>query len=260
MDWKPERIWIAHRSVMGLFAAMFLISTSVQATPPALRTAALIEQHISRDLNARWESWAQHNLAFAAAGPNELPGSADSAANESQPPAQSATSAERIEIAEITLAPVARMSAREPIASAARTHVTRHTAWATVCVEQEEPGPAACRLETRLQDARTRQTLFRWQIGYAEDGRVLSVAQTPNGVLLSAGLELELTDIRATRLPFSTCSDSACESAFFMEDRLIDTLSARAAVSARFVTADGRPIELAVSMDGFASALGQLTP
>jgi invasion protein IalB len=141
------------------------------------------------------------------------------------------------------------------------SNVEQFDDWSKVCRKPASEKAASCYMQqaVRSPDEGKKDTpAFVWRLTKAEGGRLNSVAVTPIGVLLTAGLSFEFSSEKATALPYRTCTPGFCEAVFTLEPDLVKSLSGRKSIKASFRMADGRVVNMDLSLIGLQKGLASI--
>ncbi|MEM9715549.1 MAG: invasion associated locus B family protein [Pseudomonadota bacterium] len=128
--------------------------------------------------------------------------------------------------------------------------------WELRCFGEEEP--RRCLLS---QFARTAEgeVLAQMRVEALPEGAQAAGGVTiigPLGVLLTAGLTMQIDDGRINRYPFAVCERDGCLARFGITPTEVEVMKAGATATLAVVAAqsDGSPVPLAISLDQFTAA------
>lgn len=134
---------------------------------------------------------------------------------------------------------------------------TTYDNWVRVCPTAKSP-KKECFIEAVLANSADKKPILRWRLIRNEDGSASSVVVTPSAVTVAAGFELGLAKDKPTAIPFRVCAPQACELRFNMEPTLVETVSGKTVVPAKYINADGATVQFDIPMKGFKQAINSL--
>lgn len=138
-----------------------------------------------------------------------------------------------------------------------RPGVTRFDDWSRVC-QKNSVGSTVCYVETLLMNPENRETVFLWRLAFSEQKGLFSLLRSPAGVMLSAGLTLNLNPQAPSVFSYDTCYDKVCEVSFVIGQDLLKTILERPSILAKFVIWGGESVQFDIPMRGFAAAVNSL--
>ena len=148
-----------------------------------------------------------------------------------------------------------------PAAPAGQAEVTRQQDfgdWRLACTRAAQGGPSQCSIMQQLARADSRAAVFVWRIAKDGDGGLVSIWQTPDGVLLTRGVTMEAGTPKPITIPFETCSRGRCQATAKLAPDFVETLSKAQKLTATIVMLDRRPVTLPLSAKGLAEGLSAL--
>lgn len=144
----------------------------------------------------------------------------------------------------------------------ARPEVTAEQAygdWVYRCLKEPGGDGQTCSISQRIAREADKRTIFSWRIMQDGKGGLVSVWQVPSGVLLSRGLELDTGLDKPIVVPFQSCGNSRCQAVAGLAPEFVETLSGLKTVSAKVYLQDGKAVDMPLSADGLAAALGAIS-
>ncbi len=134
--------------------------------------------------------------------------------------------------------------------------------WTVDCGAPVAGAPEICRMTQILLDPENQRPIFDFTIFYppGQSGAPTALIRVPLGVLLPAGLLLQVDDGRTGNAPFSVCDPNGCLSQFQMEPQQITEMKAGNTMKIGFRRADGQGVQLPVTLIGFTAAFNQISP
>jgi invasion protein IalB len=134
---------------------------------------------------------------------------------------------------------------------------TTYDNWVRVCPTARSPRKE-CFIEAVLANSADKQPILRWRLVRNEDGSASSIVVTPSAVTVAAGFEMGLAKEKPTAIPYRVCTPQACELRFNMEPALVETVSGKTVVPAKFINAAGATVQFDIPMKGFRQAMNSL--
>jgi invasion protein IalB len=160
--------------------------------------------------------------------------------------------------------PAAALSAFLPVAGVAMAQEPALAApppWSTRCVSDARTAPLHCTAEQTilLRQQQGNQVLLtlRIQSPAARAPLTLSV-QTPLGLLLPAGLTLQVDEKPMLTLPMRTCDNAGCYAATPLTDDLAKALTSGKEVQVGLQTTAGEALVIHAPLAGIAEAIERI--
>lgn len=133
--------------------------------------------------------------------------------------------------------------------------------WSTRCVSDARAAPPACTAEqtiiVRQQQSNQILLTLRIQSPAARAPLTFSV-QTPLGLLLPAGLTLQVDEAPVLTLPLQTCDNAGCYAATPLTDDLTKTFGAGNGLRVGLRTAAGEAFAIDAPLAGFTEAIARI--
>ena len=98
------------------------------------------------------------------------------------------------------------------------------------------------------------QVLFVWVLGKSNEGKLVSVLQTPTGVTLAPGVEVKLARGAPRKAAYVNCDPSRCEATLELDDAFIRDASATETVEATMYSNAGQGVKFTLPFKGFDKA------
>ncbi|MEQ1770227.1 MAG: invasion associated locus B family protein [Devosia sp.] len=161
--------------------------------------------------------------------------------------------------AEVSVAaPVAAASSETPAMAAADAPAARQIGdWIYSCATPAGGSAAVCAITQQLNDPKSNALLFQWQIVRNANGLV-SVWQSPTGVLVDHGLVLVAGTPKPIAVPFRACNARNCDAVANLAADFQASLAGAKALSVTVTSTDGTALEFKFSPNGLADALAAL--
>jgi invasion protein IalB len=140
-----------------------------------------------------------------------------------------------------------------PAAGPVRTETQTFDQWTVTCRETTGQ-PKACTGALRVVQP-NQQLVILWEIGKGNDGAVRSVMQTPTGVLVQKGVDLQVGEQTVGKLEYVACVPQNCEASGVLDDALAKKLASAGEVTVTIHAKDGRDIHFKFPIKGIDKAL-----
>jgi invasion protein IalB len=134
-----------------------------------------------------------------------------------------------------------------------RTESLSFDQWRVTCREVSGQ-PKACSALLRVVQP-NQQVVLLWEIGKGKDGAVHSVMQTPTGVLVQRGVDLQVGEETVGKLDYVSCVPQNCEASGKLDDGLADKLAKAGEVTVTVHAKDGRDIHFKFPVKGIDKAV-----
>ena len=115
----------------------------------------------------------------------------------------------------------------------------RHTCSATLQVVQQQ----------------SNQVLFVWILGKNVENKLMSVLQTPTGIVIAPGVDVKFARGPARRAIFVNCDPNRCEATLDMDDALVRDAAAGETAEATVTGTNGQNVKFNLPIKGFDKAL-----
>ncbi len=99
-------------------------------------------------------------------------------------------------------------------------------------------------------DTKKHQLILGWLMGLNGKGGITSTFQTPTGVLVARGVDLQLGKSAVRHLDYSACGASGCEASLVMDDSAIADAEAADQAKITLYAADGKAVNLGIPIKG----------
>lgn len=99
-------------------------------------------------------------------------------------------------------------------------------------------------------DAKKHQLILGWLMGLNGKGGITSTFQTPTGVLVARGVDLQLGNSAVRHLDYSACGANGCEASLVMDDSMIADAEAADQAKITLYAANGKAVNLGIPVKG----------
>jgi len=140
--------------------------------------------------------------------------------------------------------------AQEPQTSSAQS-----AGWTSRCFSAARSGPAACSVEQSVTLQEGNRRLLTIRIDLPDQPRTPAIfVQTPLGILLPAGLSLQVDRAAPQRLDLQSCDPNGCYASGPLPDALLAALIAGASLRVGMQSGAQDPITIDIPLAGFTAA------
>ena len=161
--------------------------------------------------------------------------------------------------------PGAQAQAGAPQSPAAQSgpqpQVTKQEAygdWVFTCVALPDGSNQRCSIVQQISDSNTKSVLFVWRIVQNNSGGIVGIWQTPDQVMLTAGVRLEVGTPEPVVIPFETCGRGRCQAVATLADDFLATLAESKEPTVTLVGRNGKGVKLALSVNGLTDGIAAL--
>lgn len=218
------------------------IRIAVAASVLAIAAVSLPSQVSANTSRATAHPALPHPIAVAAA------------ATKTQAPAQSAQAP----------APAAQApAATGPV----RTEILRFDSWAATCHEFADPArKRTCNAQMQIQVQQQQQqqqtnlgqVALTWTLFINDNKQLVTVLQTPTGVMIAPGIEITLDKAPKRTIPFESCDTGFCTASQVIDNNLMRDLSAATTVQVTVKAMNGNAVNFNFPVKGTDKALSHL--
>lgn len=135
-----------------------------------------------------------------------------------------------------------------------RTEIVPHENWTVTCREFADKR-RLCSAVLQVVQQQNSQVLFVWILGKGNDGKVMSVLQTPTGVTLAPGVEVKLARGPNRKATYVNCEANRCEATLELDDGFVRDASASESVEATLYGTNGQGVKFTLPFKGFDKAV-----
>jgi invasion protein IalB len=140
-----------------------------------------------------------------------------------------------------------------PAAGPVRTETQTFDQWTVTCREATGQ-PKVCSAALRVVQP-NQQLVILWEIGKGKDGVIRSAMQTPTGVLVQKGVDLQVGTETVGKLDYASCVPQNCEASGALDDALAQKLASAGEVTVTVHAKDGRDIHFKFPVKGIDKAV-----
>jgi invasion protein IalB len=142
-----------------------------------------------------------------------------------------------------------------------RTEILRFDNWTVTClyfVEGPKKHSCSARLQVQVQQSGTTQTLMAWTVYPNESNQFVTDLQTPTGVSIAPGVQVEFDKKAKRTLAFDSCDTGHCTAVSTMDNAFIHDVSTAQAAEIAIHAQNGQTIQFNIPLKGFDKAYAQL--
>jgi invasion protein IalB len=152
---------------------------------------------------------------------------------------------------------------RPPPPTPQRTEILKFDNWMVTCFYfTEGPKKHACsaQLQVQVQQSGASQTLLSWVVSPNDSNQTVTDLQTPTGISIPPGVQIEFDKKTKRTLPFDSCDTGHCTAVSTMDANFIRELSTAQAAEILIHAGNGQTIQFNIPVKGFDKAYAQLRP
>lgn len=128
--------------------------------------------------------------------------------------------------------------------------------WSSTCTAAGRNEPIACMLEQRVVLRGTGTLLTAVRLNFPPNAVTPNIViQTPFGLALRSGIALQIDNDAPIDFDVQTCDQSGCYAGSVVTGQMLTRFTQAARLTVHFVGINKRPVDVPVSMNGFAAAL-----
>lgn len=162
-------------------------------------------------------------------------------------------------IATMLVAVSAGLTAWLPASVYAQDQKSKFGDWVIECRPFQADGPERCLLSQNIILRQSGKRVLNVAVARPADDKPFVAAVTaPLGILLPAGLILEVDDAELVRIPLRLCNVNGCQGSFPISDSVETAFTGGTSGRVIFRQPNGRPLRVEFSLNGFADAYKDL--
>jgi invasion protein IalB len=140
-----------------------------------------------------------------------------------------------------------------------RTEIVRFENWTVTCQEFAEGTPKkTCGAQLQVQQTGTNQTLLAWTVSINDSKQFVTVMQTPTGVAIAPGIELQPEKAAKRKLAFESCEPGRCTANFTMDAAMLREITAAPSAQVVIFAVNGQTVQFSFPIKGFDKAIAHL--
>ncbi len=147
-----------------------------------------------------------------------------------------------------------------PVQLPTRTEILNFENWVVTCNEfAEGPRKRVCSALLQIAQQNTNQTVFTWAVGIDNNKQMVTVIQTPTGVVIPPGVELKVGKLPPQKVPFASCDTGRCVASMPMDANLLREMTTVQSAEAIIQGTAGNTVTFNIQMKGFDKAYAVLS-
>ena len=123
----------------------------------------------------------------------------------------------------------------------------------------EGPRKRICSAQLNVTQQNSNNVLLTWTIGLNNEFKPISVIQTPTGVSISPGVEVQLGKAAVRKLPFVSCEPNRCTASVPIDNSLVRDMSATQTADVVIYAPNGSGVKFNFSLQGFDKAYAEIS-
>lgn len=127
--------------------------------------------------------------------------------------------------------------------------------WKLDCGVNPRTSKKQCTIAQQLTDEVSKSVIFAWLIGNDGEGNLVAVWQTPTGVLVNRGVEIDVGTGKPIAVPYTSCITGHCEAIANLAPDFIHALATATRATVTVYTVAGRGMTFTLSVNGLAEAI-----
>jgi invasion protein IalB len=134
-------------------------------------------------------------------------------------------------------------------------------AWEVKC-EKADDGPEICHIFQEVSEPKNKQKLLHIAVGYLADkpDRPVAFVTVPLGVLLPAGLSMQIDSTEPVKMPLEVCLPTGCRMGFALNGKLLEAFKNGSTAKFTFYDMARQQAVADVSLSGFTAGLAAVKP
>lgn len=117
-----------------------------------------------------------------------------------------------------------------------------------------------CSASNRIVNQESGQVLFVWLVGKNTEEKLVSTFQTPTGIFIAPGLELQLNGPDVHKVDYTACDAQRCVANILMNDKFVAELKNTKELSAKIISVTGHNILFKIDTAGIEEVLATIMP
>jgi invasion protein IalB len=140
-----------------------------------------------------------------------------------------------------------------------RTEIVRFDGWAVTCNEfTEGPRKRVCSAQLLVQQQGTNQIVLAWVISINDNKQFVTAMQSPTGVRIGPGIEIQLEKVAKRTIPFESCEPQRCIASMVMDATMMRDVTASTKAQIVIHAVSGQVLNFDIPVKGFDKASAQL--
>ena len=160
----------------------------------------------------------------------------------------------------ITVAQAPQPQAAPPVAAAPPAQLPGEPMgdWLFNCTTNSQTSMKQCTIMQQLSDEKSKSVVFAWLIGDDGKGNLVSVWQTPTGILVNRGVAIDVGTEKPIAVPFTACITGHCEAVATLAPDFVETLIKAEKATATIFAVSGQGLTFKLSVKGLSDGIAAL--
>lgn len=138
------------------------------------------------------------------------------------------------------------------------TKQTKYDDWTYTCLKAKETDPKpSCAISQVLSDPQSKAPYILWRIVSTDQG-LIAEWQTRTGVMVNAGIVIDIGGPKPINLPYQYCTPTGCQVQANLAQDFVDSLSKATKANATVLPINSKAVVFPFSVKGLADALAAL--
>jgi len=140
-----------------------------------------------------------------------------------------------------------------------RTEIVKFDNWTVTCLEYPEGTPKkTCAAQLQVQQSGSNQVLLAWTVSLNDSKQFVTLLQTPTGVSIPSGVELQPEKAGKRKLSYESCEPARCTSTLPIDAALLRELSTAPTAQVVIFAVNGQSVQFNIPIKGFDKASAHL--
>ena len=140
-----------------------------------------------------------------------------------------------------------------------RTEIVKFDNWTVTCLEYPEGTPKkTCAAQLQVQQSGFNQVLLAWTVSLNDSKQFVTLLQTPTGVSIPSGVELQPEKAGKRKLSYESCEPARCTSTLPIDAALLRELSTAPTAQVVIFAVNGQSVQFNIPIKGFDKASAHL--
>jgi invasion protein IalB len=141
-----------------------------------------------------------------------------------------------------------------------RTEILHFEGWTVTCNEfADGPRTRQCSAVLQIVQQGTNQPVFSWMVAVDDHKQLVSVMQTPTGVVIAPGVELRVGKLPPQKIPFASCDTGRCVATMSIDANLVREITTSPMAEAIIQSTQGNTVQFNIQSKGFDRAYAVLS-
>ena len=140
-----------------------------------------------------------------------------------------------------------------------RTEIVKFDNWTVTCLEYPEGTPKkTCAAQLQVQQSGSNQVLLAWTVSLNDSKQFVTLLQTPTGVSIPSGVELQPEKAGKRKLSYESCEPARCTSTLPIDAALLREFSTAPTAQVVIFAVNGQSVQFNIPIKGFDKASAHL--